>query len=747
MTTLPVTIQDRMPMPVNVPARPGPVAPGLTANDIFRALRQRIFLILTCWILISGIAVGATWYLQQNHPSYEAKTYIQVESPFPRTPMVMGENPVGPEMMNRYVADQAVLIKDEQVLREALQDSAVLATAWHRNQPDKQLILEVLKEELGVAQLTGTSYLSVSFSAKDPKDAATVVNTIIDKYLAKVKNMSELQLSTELEGYKAQEAALAQKFQQILDEKQRFIKDQLGAPGLTEGLNVVGETLRGLANQVSLLEQEKLQAKAAYDNLIGVDPSQIAISPQMMAMMQNDPQIMGLQQNKFQLEQHRLTAMQEFGENHRSVQTLATHIKVIDEQLQEMMDKKEREVREYQINSAHTQFLNAMQAEMALRDRMLEAEAKQRDLDQGLARYRNLEDQQELYSAQLNQIRDYTQKLGMVIGDREKVRVKRIGPAIPPLLPSFPRWGVLVPGGSILGLLLGIGLALLIELMDTSVRTSRDVVKHVHVPILGTVPDLDDEEVPIERIELAAHSAPRSMVAEAFRAIRTNLLLSSPAERQRTVLVTSSRPEEGKTTVAINLAISVGQSGRRVLLVDANFHRPALHNIFNKSQNEGLSNALIGQASLSELARTTDLPNLDVITSGPIPPNPTELLASPYLQELITQASAQYDQIIFDGPPVLLVSDALVLAGVVHGTILVCRAKATSRGVIQRAREQLERVNAHIFGAILNAARVRRGGYFREQIRDYYDYQPEEDDVHQTRALPHNGEKERAYEV
>jgi polysaccharide biosynthesis transport protein len=306
------------------------------------------------------------------------------------------------------------------------------------------------------------------------------------------------------------------------------------------------------------------------------------------------------------------------------------------------------------------------------------------------------------------------------------VRVRQIGTAQKPRQKHFPRWSINLPAGSFLGLLMGVGLALLLELVDTSLKTSRDIPRHVHVPILGTIPDVDDEEVQIEQVEVATRSAPRSMVAEAFRTIRTNLLLSAPAERQRTVLVASARPEEGRTAVAINLALSIAQNGRRVLLVDANFHRPAIQNFFPNTQGAGLSNVLIGQARLADVAVSTDLPNLDVVSSGPIPPNPTELLAGPYLQSLITEAQDRYDQIIFDGPPVLLVSDGLVLAGAVDGVILVCRAKATSRGVALRGREQLERVNGRIFGAVLNAAQVARGGYFREQIRSYYDYQPEQ---------------------
>jgi len=238
------------------------------------------------------------------------------------------------------------------------------------------------------------------------------------------------------------------------------------------------------------------------------------------------------------------------------------------------------------------------------------------------------------------------------------------------------------------------------------------------------VPDIDDEELPIDVVELASYTAPRSMVAEAFRAIRTNLLLSAPAERQRVLLVTSAKPEEGKTAIAINLAISLAQNNRRVLLIDANFHRPALRNFFKKTGVEGLSQLLIGQGTLEEYVTKTDLPNLDVLGSGPVPPNPAELLAGSYMRDLIRQASERYDQIIFDGPPVLLFSDAIVLAGATDGVILVCRAKATSRGIVQRARDTLERANVRIFGGVLNAAQVTRGGYFREQIRSYYDYQP-----------------------
>jgi len=725
MTTSPMTIQERIAMPVNVAARPGAQAGGMSVGDIVRILKQRMFLIIFIWIFMSGLAAGLSFYLASAYPKYRAKSAVLVESPFPKTPLQFREQYIQVDLMDRYVADQAVLLKDSKVLMDALQSAAILETQWYKEQPDKNLVLLTLEEELGVRQIPETSYLNVSFATKSPQDAPVIVNTVIEKYLDMVERMSRNQYTEELKDYREEEEQLENELNVIREQKRNFL-NEIGTAGIAEGINVIGDRWRTLAQEVTRLEAEKLQHKAAYENLAGVNPSDIAISPQMMMMIQQDNQIVGMQNQKLALEQELMTILQTVGENHRSAKLVKTQIEVLDEKLKELMAQKEQEIREYQLNLAHTTFLNAMQAELQLREEMLDAESKQRDLDQMLTTYRQLEEDQFLKEHQLAQIREFINQLNMIIKDRGMVRVRQIGKALPPEERSFPRHELNIPGGSFLGLLLGIGLAFLLELVDTSVRTSQDIIHHVHVPLLGTVPDLDDEELDIEQIELASHTTPRSMIAESFRTIRTNLLLSSPAEQQRSVLITSARPEEGKTSVAVNMAISIAQSGRRVLIVDANFHRPMLHEIFPNSAREGLSNILIGQAKLSDLTRPTELPNVDVLTSGPIPPNPTELLAGQYLQNMLNEAKDKYDQIIIDGPPVLLVTDTLVMADVVDGVVLVCRAKASSRGAILRAREQLERVNSRIFGAILNAARVSRGGYFREQIRSYYDYQPEE---------------------
>lgn len=730
MTTMPITVQERIPMPLLQAAR-SPAGPGggFNVNDFLRILKQRIFLILFIFLFISGAVTGLTFYLYKHYPLWRASSYILVEAPGIRMPMQLGgEMRVQSDVIDRFVNDQAVMLKDETLLGEVLQDAGVRATQWfneqqqHRREP-----LIVLKEYLGVRQVPQTSFLEVSFSTHAPDDAPVIVNTVVAKYLNKVTDISDTELKAELASVNKRIENLQVEQEQIRKERERFLQNQIGTVGLTAGINVITETWRTLSDQVTRLESEKLQYQTAYENMNAVDASQLAISPQMTQMIQRDPQVAALQNQLLNLRQE-LQARQEegLGPNHRILTDIQARITVVNDALLELQRQREAEIRESEINSAYTFYINAAQAEIQLRERLMEAESRQSDLDRNLAIYQNFEERIQEKTEQLKQVTAYRDQLNMVIAERGAVRVKQRVRAIKPLEPYFPNFKIMIPAGAMAGLMLGLGLALLLEFMDTSVKTTRDLVRHVHVPILGTVPDLDDEEVDLEKIELAVHLAPRSMIAEAFRTFRANLALSAPLEQQRTVLITSAKPEEGKTAVSINLATAIGQSGRRVLLVDANLHQPALQKHFPQLPAEGLSNILIGQRTLDDCIYHSELPNLDLINSGPIPPNPAELLAGAYMEKFLKEAVERYDQVILDGPPVLLLSDALVMAGAVDGVILVCRAKKSQRGTVLRAREQLEQVNSRILGAVLNAVQVARGGYYREQIRSYYDYQPVE---------------------
>ncbi|UCG32730.1 MAG: polysaccharide biosynthesis tyrosine autokinase, partial [Phycisphaerales bacterium] len=495
-------------------------------------------------------------------------------------------------------------------------------------------------------------------------------------------------------------------------------------------------------NSLAELQVEKLELKALYETYAAAED--LAVSPQVKQMVEADPAIANLNFRLQSLEEERAVARAKFGDRHRQVRQLDRRMQVVEEELDEKRSTRLAEVKDYQVEQARVAYFNMVDQELSMLEQYEQLKAEQRDLDADLAHYEKLLSEKALLEEEYNQVTSYVNQLQFLLQQRSKTLATIAQSAIPPLERSSPMWHINVPVGVFLGLIVSVGLALVLDLIDTKIRAPMDVARHLHVPILGTIPDVDDEEIVIERIETAVLDAPHSMIAEAFRTVRTNLLFAAAAEHQRSVVITSVKPDDGKTSVLVNLGASIAFSGRRVLLVDANFRRPALHRIFGGTNEAGLSNVLVGQAQWRDLVRKSPMDNLDYVAAGPAPPNPSELLGSEYLRDFVDAATSEYDQVLFDSPPALLVSDALVLGTMLDGVILVCRARANSRGEASRATSLLQRVNARILGTVLNAAQIRRGGYFREQLRTYYDYLPEEPEPDKPkRALPKSKKKQK----
>ncbi|MHC4418582.1 MAG: polysaccharide biosynthesis tyrosine autokinase, partial [Planctomycetota bacterium] len=336
----------------------------------------------------------------------------------------------------------------------------------------------------------------------------------------------------------------------------------------------------------------------------------------------------------------------------------------------------------------------------------------------------------------LDSIKEQIEKLRIVREDPETPKVQFVGYAPEPLQVSSPRWQFYFPGGTMLGLMFGVGLAFLIELLNDLVRTPRDVSRYLHIPLLGVIPDAaEDDQVRGVDLGFVVSQAPYSIISESYRRFRTNLKLSSSAESLKTLLVTSGAAGDGKSSVAVNLAMTFVAEDKNVLLIDANFWRPSLHAMFpaqgrgaqGQNQDErsefGLSTLLSGLCGYQEIIRASDIEGLSVIDSGPLPSNPAELLGGPQMEQLVKHQRQTYDYVIIDGPPVLLVSAAKMLAKVVDGTVLVFNADATRRGAALRTIRELREINATVVGCVLLAVRAMKGGYFAESFRSYQEYQ------------------------
>lgn len=350
----------------------------------------------------------------------------------------------------------------------------------------------------------------------------------------------------------------------------------------------------------------------------------------------------------------------------------------------------------------------------------------------------------------LRRTKENTEKLYQLVLERTKenelsrmIRVNNLRTIDRPMLPRTPvrpKPLINMVFGTVAGVILGLAAALGRGMMDRSIKTPEDLERDLGLNFLGLLPQIDGDRPepgkkkkkstgprslqPKDGGELTVHRQPASGVAEAARAIRTNILFMAPDRAFKTLLITSSGPSEGKTTVACCVAIAMAQAGHRVVLVDCDLRRPRVHRVFGKTSEHGVSSALLGAAIPDEVL-ATEVPNLNVVPAGPIPPNPAELLHSDRFKRFLADLESRYDRVIIDSPPVAAVTDAAVLSTIVDATILVVRAFVTSRDLVKHGARALRDVGGNLAGVVLNAVDFgklesysyyyyRRDGYYAE---------------------------------
>jgi len=269
--------------------------------------------------------------------------------------------------------------------------------------------------------------------------------------------------------------------------------------------------------------------------------------------------------------------------------------------------------------------------------------------------------------------------------------------------------------------------AVLLDRLDDSVRSPDEIAEQLNLPVLGMIPAIRPDEA--ERIpgsatmeRLVTHANPRSPVAEAYRSLRTNLAFARARDDLKALVLTSPGPADGKSTTVANLAITFAQQGQRTLLVDADLRRAVLDKTFSVPRSPGLTEVIIGETTLAAAVNATAVPNLFVLGSGHLPPNPSELLGSAAMRAVLTEAKERFDVVLFDSPPLLAVTDAAVLATMVDGTVLVVRMGSTARQAVRRALAQLQAVRGRVLGSVMNDVDLRRSSYYGGYGYAYYAY-------------------------
>jgi len=726
--------------------RPGSAATALTAREVWLIIRRHIWLIIIMTIL-GFIAGGTAWYLLLRYlPKYTAEGYIEVLPPVETDPMIIGSPLVQKEIQYGYRASIAALISQQSNLQDLLMRDRVQQTKWFKQFAEYdengniinlnrciRKAFEDLKDHFKAYPHRDESFVIISMTCGDGRESALIVNEMMNLFIAKQGQTKRGEIAQRLANYEQQRDQI----QQDLQDAERALEDVRRATGLTDLDDTQGRyfqhTITLKLNNLEL-EQDRLllqirQLQAAIGEFRELSQGPIPI--QIENQVKNDYVVLLLSQQLALQESLLAGRLSRFGENHRTVQQTKRFIEEIKQRIEARKRLVAELTRQGQLGDAQTQLVVLEERLKELQQMLRDTEAKQKELDAARVQYAQRLRIRDERQQRLDEIKEQIEKLKMMHRSPETPKVRSIGPAPEPLMVSSPRWEFYFPGGTVLGTLLGFALAFMIEMLNDLVRTPRDVSRFLHISLLGVVPDAS-EDAQLEDVDLyhVLREAPYSIVSESYRRLRTNLRLSS--DDSRVLLVTSGMPREGKTAVAVNLATALVAQGRKVLLIDANFRRPHLDQVFagritkgqeSKRPEFGLSSLLAGQCSYEQARQINVAEGLGLIESGPIPPNPVELLGSYRLEQLIAECRKTYDYIIIDTAPVLLVSDPKILARVVDGSILVFNAETTRRGAALRTIRELEDVDATIIGCVLFAAKAIKGGYFKEQFKTYQRYQ------------------------
>jgi succinoglycan biosynthesis transport protein ExoP len=576
---------------------------------------------------------------------------------------------------------------------------------------------------LHVVVVPNTRIIEIHYTSPDKVLAAQIVNTLATTYKEenyKTKFESTMQASDWLS---KQLVDLQIKVETSQEKLVRYQKEH-EILGTDEKQNIITSKLEELNRELTTAEGDRMQKEAAYEQVRSGDPAAAAaaISGGGSGTGSGSSQLEHLRAQQADLRIRVAEASTQLGPSYPKVAELNNQLKQLDTEIQSETTKV--------IGGIRDQYEVALQREKLLQADFEEQKQQANKLNESAIEYsmlkRDLDTSRQLYEGLLEKMKEAGVTAGLRSNNFRIVDAARV-----PTAPSEPNIPRNLAFAFALALTSGVGLAFLLESLDNTVRTTEQAQHISLLPSLGLIPmgSRNDEgkssrrlalTTAKEAVELITKVRPQSQMAEAYRALRTSLLLSSLGSPPKIILITSALPQEGKTTTSINTAIVLAQKGVRVLLMDADMRRPSVHKTLGMTGPlTGLSNVLTGTATAQEsIQQSPQSENLFVLPSGSPPPNPAELLASANMRSLLAQLREQYDHIVIDTPPTLSVTDAVVLSTRVDAVVLVIRSGQTTKTALRRSRDLLMQVNARVCGVLLNAVDLASPDYYY-----YYEYQ------------------------
>ena len=566
------------------------------------------------------------------------------------------------------------------------------------------VLAEMIQANIKVTPVKESRILNISYQSENPKFAALVTNAVTEAYQ---EELMAIQLhasgyalkwmTSKADEVKKKLAAAEEKLQQYM-QKNNIIT-------VEDKVAIVPQRLSELTSQLSKAETEAKEIEAVYQQ-----------AKQIRAQGGNNLNLPELTENKAiqdiqdqirKAEQHVIDLSQKFGPKHPVMVEART-------ELAKLKKERNKEIDKIIVSLKHQAEIARAKA-TSIREELAKAKQETLHLNERLTQYnilkREVETNKALYSALMMRMKEKG-----VTEKTQKVNVYVTQAAEIPEFPVKPKKLRNILLGMILGLFGGIGMAFFLEYLDNTVKSPDEVERRFQVGVLGVFERLTKGAQP----DKALVEDPASSYAEGFKGFRTSLLLSSSEKPPRKILITSAAPQEGKTTTAVNLAISLSQAGNSVIVVDTDMRRPRVHKVFGFANNRGLSLILAGAAAPGEMITRDDVTGVHILTSGPIPPNPAELIGSPRFPELVDKLSSRYDFVIFDSPPLMSAAETLVTSKQVDGTILSTYFGKTTYEILEKALKSLHSIDASVLGVVINAVDNKQGGY--NYYYGYYTY-------------------------
>lgn len=737
MTTAPPPIR-----PLTTPGpRPGPAASGAAAGgstlDPVKLLKQYYPYLVLAVMIGTGLGVAAHFALLNLYPVFTSSVFFECRDPLDQASQA-GRRSQSRDEQERFVGTQVNLMSSRLILESALDNRDLRDTTWakpfvdEKKAIDSNKAIRQLEKDLSARPLPQSNLIQLRVSAHNADDASIIANAVADAFMTDHRRQGNKATKEQKDVLKGRIDKLDASIRSLKAAREGVIKDnQLDASDLGGSKESIAlQDISKRVNEINASLESAQSLQNEYQQRLAEGEAE-HFPDDLREQAQKDPVLQQYDQKMASLrDSYAALKNQGYGESHPDIVTIKGQMDAVEVERQEQSKVILKRLWAGQVASLQSG-LRSLEAQRRKaeadilkwtdrREKILQATTQ---VDQLTKDIDVMSEQLAKSQADYNELDDLSRRM-TENSDAIADRVRIISRAVAPKGVSFPKLQIVVPGVAFLFTGLVGGFLFLREILDQRVRGPSDAAMVPRVKVLGIVPDSAEDPSRPTNVETVVRDNPTGVLTESFRQMRAPLVQTMERSGHKSLVVVGCMPGSGATTVAANLALAVASADERVLVIDANFRRPAMHRLFKLPDGPGLADILAGTTSLDECVHSTTNESLKVLSCGTATARATpERLAGDAMSRVLLEASTRFDMIIVDVPPAVVSGDGYALANKCDAAMIVCRAMQEKRGLLARVRNQLGESRAEFVGVVVNAVRASAGGYFKRNIKATHQYQ------------------------